>query len=100
MLEQQADVGLSMEYRVLGQLSDVGMLLRHAFDSGIAVYELQRGHHHAHIICLECGRVDEFTDELIEQPQRGIVGLCARTAPACALRSLSEVSAARNRSIS
>jgi len=71
MIEHHADVGLATVYRVLGQLADVGILLRHVFDSGVAVYELQHDHHD-HIICLKCGRVDEFTDELIEQRQRSV----------------------------
>jgi Fur family ferric uptake transcriptional regulator len=71
MMEHHADVGLATVYRVLGQLADVGILLRHVFDSGVAVYELQHDHHD-HIICLSAGRVDEFTDEVIEQRQRSI----------------------------
>jgi Fur family ferric uptake transcriptional regulator len=72
MVEMQADVGLATVYRVLGQLTDVGILSRNLFESGTAVYELQAEHHHDHLICLECGRVDEFTDEVIEQRQRSV----------------------------
>ena len=72
MIEQRADAGLATVYRVLGQLTDVGILSRNVFDSGKAVYELQQEHHHDHLICLECGRVDEFTDEVIEERQRSI----------------------------
>lgn len=72
MVELRSDVGLATVYRVLGQLTDVGILLRNVFESGVAVYELQRDHHHDHLICLECGRVDEFTDDVIEQRQRSV----------------------------
>jgi Fur family ferric uptake transcriptional regulator len=72
MVEQRSDVGLATVYRVLGQLTDVGILSRNVFESGKAVYELQAEHHHDHLICLECGRVDEFSDDVIEQRQRSI----------------------------
>lgn len=72
MVEERSDVGLATVYRVLGQLTVVGILSRNIFESGKAVYELQRDQHHDHLICLECGRVDEFTDNVIEQRQRSI----------------------------
>ena len=72
MLEQKVDVGLATVYRVLGQLTDVGILNRNMFESNKAVYELHEGDHHDHIICLECGRVDEFSDDVIEERQRSI----------------------------
>ncbi len=72
MVEKRADAGLATVYRVLGQLTDVGILSRSLFDSGKAVYELQQGTHHDHLICLECGRVDEFTDDVIEARQRSV----------------------------
>ncbi|HEX5659231.1 MAG TPA: ferric iron uptake transcriptional regulator [Polyangiales bacterium] len=72
MLDQKSDIGLATVYRVLGQLTDVGILSRNVFESGKAVYELQRGEHHDHLICLECGRVDEFSDDVIEERQRSI----------------------------
>lgn len=72
MGELHSDIGLATVYRVLGQLTEVGILARHIFESGIAVYELQQGNHHDHLICLECGRVDEFTDDVIEQRQRTV----------------------------
>lgn len=70
--EENGDVGLATIYRVLGQLTDVGILERSVFDadSGKAVYEIHRGKHHDHLICLECGRVDEFVDDVIEKRQR------------------------------
>lgn len=72
--QDQGDVGLATIYRVLGQLTDVGILERSVFDaeSGKAVYELHRGKHHDHLICLECGRVDEFVDDVIEKRQRAV----------------------------
>lgn len=72
MVEQQIDVGLATVYRVLGQLTEVGILARSTFEPGKAVYELQQDKHHDHLICLECGRVDEFTDDVIEERQRSI----------------------------
>jgi Fur family ferric uptake transcriptional regulator len=72
--EENGDVGLATIYRVLGQLTDVGILVRSVFDaeSGRAVYEIHRGKHHDHLICLECGRVDEFVDDVIEKRQRAV----------------------------
>lgn len=72
MLEARSDVGLATVYRVLNQLTEVGILSRNVFESGKAVYELHQGEHHDHVICLGCGRVDEFSDEVIEQRQRAI----------------------------
>jgi Fur family transcriptional regulator, ferric uptake regulator len=72
MSAKHGDAGLATVYRVLGQLTDVGILARHMFESGKAVYELQQEHHHDHLICLQCGRVDEFTDDVIERRQRAI----------------------------
>jgi Fur family transcriptional regulator, ferric uptake regulator len=72
--EQKGEVGLATIYRVLGQLTDVGILVRSVFDpeSGRAVYEIHEGKHHDHLICLECGRVDEFVDDVIEKRQRAV----------------------------
>jgi Fur family ferric uptake transcriptional regulator len=71
---EHGDVGLATVYRVLGQLTDVGILVRSVFDaeSGKAVYEMHAGTHHDHLICLECGRVDEFVDDIIEKRQRAV----------------------------
>lgn len=68
--DQGADVGLATVYRVLSQLEAAGLLLRNVFDGGKAVFEINEGEHHDHLICLGCGRVDEFNDELIEARQR------------------------------
>ena len=65
LLEQDADVGLATVYRVLSQLEAAGLLSRNVFDSGKAVFEINEGEHHDHLICLQCGRVDEFRNEMI-----------------------------------
>jgi Fur family ferric uptake transcriptional regulator len=72
--EENGDIGLGTIYRVLGQLTDVGVLVRSVFnpDSGKAVYEMHQGRHHDHLVCLECGRVDEFVDDAIEKRQRAV----------------------------
>jgi Fur family ferric uptake transcriptional regulator len=72
--EEHGEVGLATVYRILGQLTDVGILVRSVFDadSGKAVYEIHEGKHHDHLICLECGRVDEFVDDVIEKRQRAV----------------------------
>jgi Fur family ferric uptake transcriptional regulator len=72
MVEEDADVGLATVYRVLAQLTEVGILSRNVFESGVAVYEVHQGKHHDHLICLECGRVDEFVDDVIERRQKAI----------------------------
>ncbi|WP_019449171.1 ferric iron uptake transcriptional regulator [Cupriavidus sp. BIS7] len=69
MLTLGIDAGLSTVYRVLNQLVQADILLRHSFESDHAVFELNEGGHHDHLICLECGRVEEFRDERIEQRQ-------------------------------
>lgn len=67
-------VGMATIYRVLGQLTEVGILARHIFDaeSGRAVYEVQQGAHHDHLICMRCGKVEEFVDEAIAARSRGV----------------------------
>jgi Fur family ferric uptake transcriptional regulator len=69
LLEEQADIGLATVYRVLAQLEHAGILARSAFDSGKSVYEIDEGRHHDHLICVSCGRVDEFHDAAIENRQ-------------------------------
>jgi Fur family ferric uptake transcriptional regulator len=72
--DEKGEIGLATIYRVLGQLTDVGILARSVFDadSGKAVYEIHPGKHHDHLICLECGRVDEFIDDVIEKRQKAV----------------------------
>lgn len=72
LLEQGQDVGLATVYRVLSQLEGAGLLLRHVFDGVKAVFEINEGGHHDHLICLSCGRVDEFSNDAIEKLQREV----------------------------
>jgi len=72
LLEQDEDVALATVYRVLTQFETAGLLKRHHFESGLAVFELNQGHHHDHILCVKCGIVEEFVDEIIEERQRNI----------------------------
>ncbi|MGC4060325.1 MAG: ferric iron uptake transcriptional regulator [Aquabacterium sp.] len=93
--EAGTDIGLATVYRVLNQFEQAGLLVRSHFDGGKAVYELNEGSHHDHIVCQSCGRVDEFHDDDIERLQEQIAasrgyelrdhslalyGLCARCA--------------------
>jgi Fur family ferric uptake transcriptional regulator len=66
------DVALATIYRVLTQFEQAGLLLRHHFESGKAVFELNEGHHHDHLVCVLCGRVEEFYDPEIEKRQEAI----------------------------
>jgi Fur family ferric uptake transcriptional regulator len=72
VLQERADIGLATIYRVLMQFEQAGLLTRSQFESGKAVYELNEGQHHDHLVCLDCGRVEEFFDEEIEKRQHGI----------------------------
>ena len=69
MINAGEDVGLATVYRVLTQFEQAGLLIRHHFESGKAVFELNAGGHHDHIVCVKCGRVEEFYDEEIEKRQ-------------------------------
>lgn len=69
LLKERTDTGLATVYRVLTQFEQAGLLVRHHFESGKAVYELKQGGHHDHLVCLQCGRVEEFYDEAIEKRQ-------------------------------
>lgn len=72
LLESQEDIGLATVYRVLTQFEAAGLVTRHHFESTTAVFELNEGQHHDHIVCLGCGRVEEFMDSGIEQRQHEI----------------------------
>jgi len=72
LLDDKADIGLATVYRVLMQFEQAGLLLRSNFESGKAVYELDAGQHHDHLVCLDCGRVEEFMDAEIERRQHDI----------------------------
>lgn len=69
LLLEKIDVGLATIYRVLMQFAEAGILFRRHFESGHAVFELNEGTHHDHLVCTICGRVDEFVDEGIERRQ-------------------------------
>lgn len=66
------EIGLATVYRVLTQFEGAGLVTRHNFEGGHAVFELNRGGHHDHIVCSDCGRVEEFMDPLIEERQHEI----------------------------
>lgn len=70
--EANEDVGLATVYRVLTQFESAGLVTRHNFEGGFSVFELNQGEHHDHLVCVKCGHVEEFIDELIEQRQREI----------------------------
>jgi Fur family ferric uptake transcriptional regulator len=72
LLAEGADIGLATVYRVLMQFEQAGLLSRSNFESGKAVFELNEGTHHDHLVCLDCGRVEEFYDAEIEQRQRAV----------------------------
>ena len=72
LLEDRSDVGLATVYRVLTQFEQAGILSRSHFESGKSVYELNEGQHHDHLVCLDCGKVEEFFDAEIEKRQHAV----------------------------
>ncbi len=72
LLDSNEDIGLATVYRVLTQFESAGLVTRHHFEGGTAVFELNEGTHHDHIVCIDCGRVEEFTDDGIEARQHEI----------------------------
>ena len=66
------EVGLATVYRVLTQFEAAGLVMRHNFEGGRAVFELNQGGHHDHMVCVECGKVFEFFDKAIEERQRRV----------------------------
>ena len=72
LLADDAEVGLATVYRVLMQFEQAGILSRTHFETGKAVFELNEGKHHDHLVCLDCGRVEEFFDAEIEKRQKSI----------------------------
>lgn len=72
LMAEEIDIGLATVYRVLTQFEQAGLLIRHHFDSDKAVYELNAGQHHDHLVCVQCGHVEEFFDEEIERRQKAI----------------------------
>lgn len=72
LLETNQDIGLATVYRVLTQFEAAGLVTRHHFEDGMAVFELNQGTHHDHIVCIDCGRVEEFLDGGIEERQTAV----------------------------
>jgi Fur family ferric uptake transcriptional regulator len=72
LLQDRSDVGLATVYRVLTQFEQAGILTRSNFEGGKAVYELNEGQHHDHLVCLDCGKVEEFYDAEIENRQNAV----------------------------
>lgn len=72
LLEEKVEIGLATVYRVLTQFEQAGILMRSQFDGGKAIFELNDGEHHDHLVCTYCGKVEEFWDEEIENRQHTI----------------------------
>lgn len=74
LLEAGEEVGLATVYRVLTQFETAGLVIRHNFEGGRSVFEMNQGQHHDHMVCVECGKVFEFYDSAIEERQRLVAG--------------------------
>jgi Fur family transcriptional regulator, ferric uptake regulator len=72
LLDSNEDIGLATVYRVLTQFEAAGLVSRHHFENGMAVFEINQGAHHDHIVCLDCGRVEEFVESGIEERQHAV----------------------------
>jgi Fur family ferric uptake transcriptional regulator len=72
LLEAGEEIGLATVYRVLTQFEAAGLVERHNFEGGFSVFEINRGEHHDHIVCVLCGKVEEFVDETIEKRQQEV----------------------------
>ena len=72
LLDERSDIGLATVYRVLMQFEQAGILSRNHFEAGKAVFELNEGKHHDHLVCMDCGRVEEFFDAEIEKRQKSV----------------------------
>ncbi|MDT8405937.1 MAG: ferric iron uptake transcriptional regulator [Methylococcales bacterium] len=72
LLSDDEEIGLATVYRVLTQFEAAGLVTRHHFEGGNSVFELNKGEHHDHLLCVKCGRVEEFQDESIERRQQEI----------------------------
>ena len=72
LLDNNEEIGLATVYRVLNQFDDAGIVTRHHFEGGKSVFELSQKQHHDHLVCLKCGKVVEFEDEIIENRQNDI----------------------------
>jgi Fur family ferric uptake transcriptional regulator len=69
LLSEGEEIGLATVYRVLTQFEAAGLVSRHHFEGGNSIFEINKGCHHDHAVCMKCGRVTEFTDEIIEKRQ-------------------------------
>jgi Fur family ferric uptake transcriptional regulator len=72
LLESGEEIGLATVYRVLTQFEEAGLVIRHYFEGGQSVFELDHGTHHDHLVCIKCGQVEEFIDNIIEKRQQEI----------------------------
>ncbi|MDX1610516.1 MAG: ferric iron uptake transcriptional regulator [Halofilum sp. (in: g-proteobacteria)] len=72
LIDAGSQIGLATVYRVLSQFEEAGLVHRHHFESGQAMFELARGKHHDHIVCVQCGKIEEFVDDVIEDRQQRI----------------------------
>lgn len=72
LLSEGEEIGLATVYRVLTQFEAAGLVQRHHFEGGNSIFEVNKGSHHDHVVCMKCGKVDEFTDEIIEKRQEEI----------------------------
>ena len=72
LLDSEEEIGLATIYRVLTQFEGAGLVMRHHFEGGQAVFELDRGKHHDHLICIKCGKIVEFVNASIEEQQKKI----------------------------
>lgn len=72
LLKDNEEIGLATVYRVLTQFETADLVTRHHFEGGNSVFELNKGVHHDHIVCVKCGKVDEFNDQVIEQRQEEV----------------------------
>lgn len=70
LVDSGEDIGLATVYRVLTQFEEAGLIVRHNFEGGSSVFELDHGQHHDHLVCIKCGRVEEFVDSVIEERQK------------------------------
>lgn len=72
LLDSDEEIGLATVYRVLTQFEEAGLVVRHHFEGGQSVFELDHGTHHDHLVCVKCNSVEEFVDHVIEARQEEI----------------------------
>ena len=72
LIDSGSEIGLATVYRVLSQFEEAGLVHRHHFEGGQAMFELERGQHHDHIVCVQCGKIEEFVDDVIEDRQQRV----------------------------